>query len=83
MAEKMVAMMVLLKVALMVDWKESLMAYESVVWKVERTADVMELQTAAMMEKYWAGKWELWMVEKKVEHVADWSVDLLAETTGF
>jgi hypothetical protein len=79
----MVAMMVLLKVALMVDWKESLMAYALVAWKVERTVAVMELPTAAMMEEYWAGKWELWLVEKKVEHVADWSVDLLAEKTVF
>jgi len=55
-AEKMVATMVLLKVALMVDWKESLMAYALVVWKVERTVGAMELQTAAMMEEYWAGK---------------------------
>ena len=33
-AEKMVVMMVLLKVALMVDLKESLMVYESAVVKV-------------------------------------------------
>ena len=66
-AEKMVVMMVLLKVALMVDLKESLMVYESAVVKVGWTADMMALQTAATMEKYLAGKLESWMVEWRVE----------------
>ena len=58
-AEKMVAMMVLLTVALTVDMRESLTVYESAAVKVGWTADMMELPTAAMMEKCLAEKLEL------------------------
>ena len=67
-AEKMVVMMVLLRVALMAHLKESLKVYEKVVVKVGWMGVVMELSTAAMMEKCLAGKLELWMVEWKVEY---------------
>jgi len=80
-AEKMVVMMVLLRVALMAHLKESLMVYEKVVVKVGWMGVVMELPTAAMMEKCLAGKLELWMVEWKVEYEAGLSVYATAETT--
>ena len=44
----MVGMMVLLKVVLTVDVRESVMVRESVGWKVGWTVDAMELQTASL-----------------------------------